>query len=224
LGVNRKAGERRQEKQAEERPDARKRRLGDGSFKTALQLRDREVRVNTTRESDVCRAMQRIFKTQNVGFWSVKQELAVHAVLDKQILLVVVLLTGRGKSLLFMVLGCVEEGGMTVVVVLYCALITDLVTRIRGSGIECIEWKHGETNLASVVVVSADIAGDILGDGNFLSYARLLCSKGVLRRVVVDECHLIYTSSDWRPKLAGLKNLRLLPCPIVLLTATLPPL
>jgi superfamily II DNA helicase RecQ len=60
-------------------------------------------------------------------------------VLDKQILLVVVLLTGRGKSLLFMVPGCVEEGGMTVVVVLYCALITDLVTRIRGSGIECIE-------------------------------------------------------------------------------------
>jgi superfamily II DNA helicase RecQ len=140
--------------------------------------------------------MQRIFKTQNVRFWSVEQELAVHAVLDKQTLLVVVLLTGRGKSLLFMVLGCVEEGGITVVVVLYRALITDLVTRIRGSGIKCIEWKHRETNPASVVVVSADIAGDILGDGNFLSYARLLCSKGVLRRVVVDECYLIYTSSD----------------------------
>jgi superfamily II DNA helicase RecQ len=224
LGVDGKAGGRRQEERAEERPDARKRRLGDGSFETALQPRDREVRVNTTRESDVCRAMQRIFKTQNVGFRSVEQELAVHAVLDKQTPLVVVLPTGGGKSLLFMVPGCVEEGGMTVVVVPYRALITDLVTRIRGSGIECIEWKHGETNPASVVVVSADIAGDILGDGNFLSYARLLCSKGVLRRVVVDECHLIYTSSDWRPKLAGLKNLRLLPCPIVLLTATLPPL
>jgi superfamily II DNA helicase RecQ len=142
-------------------------------------------------------------------------------VLDKQTPLVVVLLTGRGKSLLFIVPGCVEEGGITVVVVPYRALITDLVTRIRGSSIECIEWKHRETNLASVVVVSADIAGDILGDGNFLSYARLLCSKGVLRRVVVDECYLIYTSSDWRLKLAGLKNLRLLPCPIVLLTATL---
>jgi len=51
----------------------------------------------------------------------------------------------------------------------------------------------------------------------------MLCSKGLLRRVVVDECHLIVTSSDWRPKLALLKNLRLLPCPIVLLTATLPP-
>jgi hypothetical protein len=72
LGVDGKAGGRRQEERAEERPDARKRRLGDGSFETALQLRDREVRVNTTRESDVCRAMQRIFKTQNVRFRSVE--------------------------------------------------------------------------------------------------------------------------------------------------------
>jgi hypothetical protein len=75
-----------------------------------------------------------------------------------------------------------------------------------------------------VVVVSTDVAGDLLGDGNFLSYARLLYNKGVLRRVVVDECYLIYTSSDWRPKLAELKNLRLLLCPVVLLTVTLPPL
>jgi superfamily II DNA helicase RecQ len=121
-----------------------------------------------------------------------------------------------------MVPGLIEEGGITVVVVPYCALITDLVSRICESGIECIEWKHGETNPVSVVVVSADVASDLLGDGNFLSYARLLYNKGVLRRVVVDECYLIYTSSDWRPKLAELKNLRLLPCPVVLLTATLP--
>jgi superfamily II DNA helicase RecQ len=83
--------------------------------------------------------MQRIFKTQNVGFRSVEQELAVHAVLDKQTPLVVVLPTGGGKSLLFMVPGYVEEGGMTVVVVPYRALIADLVKRICGCGIECIE-------------------------------------------------------------------------------------
>jgi superfamily II DNA helicase RecQ len=140
--------------------------------------------------------MQRIFKTQDVGFRSVEQELAVHAVLDKQTPLVVVLPTGRGKSLLFIVPGLIEEGGMTVVVVPYRALITDLVSRIRESGIECIEWKYGETNPASVVVVSANVASNLLGDSNFLSYARLLYNKGVLRRVVVDECYLIYTSSD----------------------------
>lgn len=50
----------------------------------------------------------------------------------------------------------------------------------------------------------------------------MLDGKGLLRRVVVDECHLTFTLSDWRLKLAGLKNLRSLPCQMVLLTATLP--
>jgi superfamily II DNA helicase RecQ len=73
-----------------------------------------------------------------------------------------------------------------------------------------MEWKHGESNPATIVVVSADVAGDVTSNGNLISYARMLNSKGLLRRVVLDECHLIFTSSDWRPKLAKLKNLRLL--------------
>jgi superfamily II DNA helicase RecQ len=40
-------------------------------------------------------------------------------VLNRQTLLVVVLLTGRGKSLLFTVLACVDEARVTVVIVLY---------------------------------------------------------------------------------------------------------
>jgi hypothetical protein len=71
------------------------------------------------------------------------------------------------------------------------------------------------------VVVSANIAGDIISNSNFISYAGLLQKKGLLRQVVIDKCYLIFTLSDWRPKLALLKNLRLLACPIVLLTATL---
>jgi CRISPR/Cas system-associated endonuclease/helicase Cas3 len=39
----------------------------------------------------------------------------------------------------------------------------------------------------------------------------------------VDECHTAITADSWRPKLARLKDLRLLPCQLVLLTATLPP-
>lgn len=112
---------------------------------------------------------------------------------------------------------------MTVVVVPYRALIDNLVSHMQKRGIDCIEWKHSQRSPAAMVVVSADVAGDTISNGNFLGYASMLSSKGLLQRVVVDECHLIITSSDWRPKLALLKNLRLLPCPIVLLTATLPP-
>ena len=43
----------------------------------------------------------------------------MHAVLEKQTPLIVVLPIGRGKSLLFTLLAYVEEAGVTVVVVLY---------------------------------------------------------------------------------------------------------
>ena len=71
--------------------------------------------------------------------------------------------------------------------------------------------------------MSADKAG-LLGERhNFLSYALRLQHRGLLRRVVVDECHVTYTDHGWRTELAKLRNLRLLTCPLLLLTATLPP-
>jgi superfamily II DNA helicase RecQ len=59
--------------------------------------------------------------------------------LDKQTPLVIVLLIGGGKSLLFIVPGLIEEGRITVIIVPYRALITDLISRIHESGIEYIE-------------------------------------------------------------------------------------
>ena len=148
----------------------------------------------------------------------------MHAVLEKQTPLIVVLPTGGGKSLLFTLPACVEEPGVTVVVVPYRALIEDLVERIQQCGVECMEWKHGENNPASVVVVSADVAGDMKSAGNFLGYAQMLKAKGLLHRIVINECHLVFTARHWRENLLAMKNLRLLGSPMVMLTATLPPL
>jgi superfamily II DNA helicase RecQ len=91
-------------------------------------------------------------------------------------------------------------------------------------GFDCIEWTRGESNPASVVIVSADKCGDDTSNGNFLGYAQLLKGKGLLQRVVVDECHLVLTARNWRAKMLLVKRLRVLGCPTVLLTATLPPL
>ena len=193
---------------------------GDGE--SVGQLRGRKKRQPLDSQG-LRKAMQQALGQGEVSFRSAEQEQAMHAVVAKHTPLVVVLPTGGGKSLLFTVPACLDNAGTTVVVVPYRALIEDLVGRIQGRGIDCIEWKHGESNAATVVVVSADLAGDTTSNGNFLGYAGMLSSRGLLERVVVDECHLVFTSSDWRPKLAKLKNLRVLACPMVLLTATLPP-
>ena len=170
-------------------------------------------------EEEVRRAMRQVLGLAEVSFKSLEQEQSLHAVIAGQTPLVVVLPTGGGKSLLYMVPACFEDPGVTIVVVPYRALIADTVDRVRKAGVDCLEWTASEVNPAAVVVVSADR----VGSGHFLDYASLLSGQKLLRRVVVDECHLAFTSSDWRPKLAQLKNLRVLACPIVLLTATLPP-
>ena len=167
--------------------------------------------------------MQQVLRQEEVSFQLVQQEQVMYAVLDRQTPLVVVLLTSRGKSLLFTVPALLDTSRVTIVVVPYQALIKDLVQRIQNCGVDYIEQKHGKTNLVAIVVVSADVAGDVVSSGNFLSYASMLSSKRLLQQVVVDECYLIFTSSDQQPKLAKLKSLQLLPCPIILLTATLPP-
>jgi superfamily II DNA helicase RecQ len=51
----------------------------------------------------------------------------------------VVLPTGGGKSLTFTVPACLDNPGVTVVVVSYRALIKDLVGRIQKCGINCME-------------------------------------------------------------------------------------
>jgi superfamily II DNA helicase RecQ len=122
--------------------------------------------------------------------------------------LVVVLPTGGGKSLLFLAPACLENPGVTIVVVPFRVLLNRLKDRLQTIGIDHIEWAEGTERVAAIVVVSADLAGS----WDFLRFASTLVQKKILRRVVVDECHLAYTSSNYRERLASLRNLRSLAC------------
>jgi superfamily II DNA helicase RecQ len=59
---------------------------------------------------------------------------------------------------------------------------------------------------------------------DFITYGSMLRKRKLLRRVVLDECHLSFTASDYRPKLQRLGYLQVLWCPIILPRATLPPI
>ncbi|KAK4986088.1 hypothetical protein LTR66_007979 [Elasticomyces elasticus] len=170
--------------------------------------------------AEIEQAMQKALGQSGISFRSKEQSVAMKAILAGETPLIIVLPTGGGKTLLFTAPACLEDPGVTVVVVPFRALINDLKDRLKKARIEHLEWRNGEVNSAAVVIVSADFAGS----WGFLTYASLLDQKGLLRRVVVDECYLTYTASDYRPKLVQLKNLRTLSCQMVLLTATQPPM
>ena len=197
----------------EEQSQLKRRRREEHGQPSAKRRRDEHSECETKT------AMQRVLGRTDVSFRSAEQEQALRDVLDGRTPLVVVLPTGGGKSLLFMVPACMADAGVSVVVVPFRALVNDMLQRLKAAQIDHLEWRPGETNPAAVVVVSADM---VSGTG-FLAYASALAERGHLRRVVVDECHLTLTSSIWRPKLAQLQDLRVLRCQTVLLTATLPP-
>ncbi|KIV98739.1 uncharacterized protein PV09_09491 [Verruconis gallopava] len=135
-------------------------RENDNTEVSELEIaRPQELEEQAVDSHGVYIAVQHIVGSLDILFKSVEQEQGIHAVMKGQSLLVVILPTGGGKSLLFTVPAYLDRTGVTVVVVPFRALADNLVEWIINSGIKCIEWKPGCMSLASIVVVSADFAG-----------------------------------------------------------------
>ncbi len=164
--------------------------------------------------------VRKVLQYENFSFRSKEQGEALRRIVREQDrrVLVVVLPTRGGKSLLFIAPAYINDPGVTIVVVPFRSLINDLVDKANKLGIDYIEQRPEEVNAVALVYVSADFVPFT----GFLSYTRLLQGKGILRRIFVDKCYLTFTASDQRPKLAQLRSIRGLRCPTILLTATLP--
>ncbi|KAK3073558.1 hypothetical protein LTR53_004751 [Teratosphaeriaceae sp. CCFEE 6253] len=91
---------------------------------------------------------------------SKKQEQGLATMMMWQKQIIAILLTGGGKSVLFMLPCTLPEAGVTILVVPLVALRGDLLRRVRGLGIDHLEWTPEEQQDASLVVwtVSGSIA------------------------------------------------------------------
>ena len=109
--------------------------------------------------------------------------------------IVIVLGTGSGKSLIFMVGVSVADARTTILILPMVALRVDMLRRFRRLGIQSSIWPDNIKESASVVIVAAETACTYA----FLEYAHRLVSHQQLDRIVIDECHLTITASDYRP-------------------------
>jgi superfamily II DNA helicase RecQ len=169
----------------------------------------------------ILQALRTVLRDDHAQFRTAQQEEAVRLAAAKETPLVVILPTGGGKSLIFMVPAMLSGSGVTIVVAPYAELKRQLVTRCTDAGLDCKHWPEARDSWPRVVLVSAEAASS----DDFLQWAADLRVRGELDRVVIDECHLTFTAADeYRRKLRGLVLLRNLGCPFVFLTGTLPPL
>ena len=65
-----------------------------------------------------------------ITFKSPEQEIALRAILARETLLVVVLLTGSRKSLLFIAPTCLLDLEVTIIIILFCKLLKNLKTQL----------------------------------------------------------------------------------------------
>jgi len=154
-------------------------------------------------------------------FRSSHQAKAIQRILERQEDLLVVLPTGGGKTLLFLLPAVVERGRYTTVVICpFVALKKEVECRARERKISIQVYSEsappGEADiiLASVEHCLSPAFQNCLGQ---------LHGEGRLARIVVDECHLALTSISWRPAMQDMEHVRKVPVPLLLLSATVPP-
>jgi superfamily II DNA helicase RecQ len=153
-----------------------------------------------------------------------QQETVIRAIMRGESPIVQIAGTGEGKSMSFLLPAYCsnDDGGTTVVIVPLVALRDDMHRRCAESGIGTYVWdSRGAHRIAPIIFVTPESAVT-KGFGEFM--ARLQ-ARGVLDRVVVDECHTILDSSDrFRPQMLELgRVLNEWGVQKVFLTATLPP-
>ncbi|KLP03469.1 Uncharacterized protein Y057_10530 [Fusarium fujikuroi] len=157
---------------------------------------------------------------EQARFRGVQRE-AIHAIMMNKSPVVVVMGTGGGKSLSFMLPAASCPGGVTVVVVPLVSLQGDLMERCRKMKIPCAEWRSDQSpGPASLVFVTPESAMT----KRFHDYVEGLRVMAQLDGFVFDEAHTILEGTrDFRPKLRELGRLALVGVQMVYLTATLPP-
>ena len=174
--------------------------------------------------AEVRLALQRLYPDQeHPSFKTKKQQEMVETIASGLAEIVVVLATGEGKSLAFLVPICLPQAATTVVILPLVALKQDMVRRCQLAKIAHSVWDpHGDfqhyigTPLLFVSVESAVRP-------KFRRFLGQLDASQGLDRVIFDESHLAITASTYRPKMALVKYLRQFHCQLVCLTATLPP-
>lgn len=132
--------------------------------------------------------------------------------------MVLVIITGSGKTLLIIISAAVTDARTTILVLPIVTLYSDILRRFHEVGIRPLIWSIDYKQSASLVIVSAEAACI----QSFLEYCHIRLSKQELERIILDEGHLTITASDYRPCMAQLGwYIRQIRTQTVWLTATL---
>ena len=193
--------------------------LGSREKHDEEQRRQEMQRWQKVRATDRQQVLQRI-AGQGAEFRGMQQA-GLEAITNRVARVMLIMRTGGGKSLFFMVPAASSREGVSIVVVPLISLREDLRDRCSQAGIRCAEWDGRSPPFwASIVLVTPESAVT-------KAFSRFINQKKMMRqldRIVIDECHVVLESTDkWRPQMKQLVEMGEKGTQVVYLTATLPP-
>lgn len=130
-----------------------------------------------------------------------QQKAVLHCVAPKSGALVV-LPTGAGKLLTFMLPAFIHKTKVMVVVVPPVALQLDLIKRCEETGIQACQWNARDVAGARIVVASAEH----LSSPGYQCFLRELKVMNKLHAIFVDECHLVLLWQSFREAMKYLRG------------------
>lgn len=165
-------------------------------------------------------SLRTLLNDENASFKSEMQLQITATVKESTDNLMVILPTGAGKTLTFLLPAAMEQSRSTVVFVPLAALVMEHVETCKSLGINVATWEN-RNDQAQVYIFSVDHSVQ-----QVRSFLLKLQEHGRLRRVVIDEAHLLLMWFIFRSSVQRLP-FALQACEhsvqLVLLTATLPP-
>jgi hypothetical protein len=202
-------------------PSAIEKKPGRGTAARAARkeaLQEERGRWRKLRLVDLDRKLKQLLGP-TAEFRSVQRP-ALEAIMQNEDHVVVIMGTGAGKSVLFM-LPAMVSSGLTIVVEPLTALRFDMKARCDKLGITSAEWDSRRPYvMVQIMFVTPEAAvGEAFG--HFINRERTV---GRLDRFVLDECHTPLDSvKGFRPRLLALAELGKVGVQMVYLTATLRP-
>ena len=169
-------------------------------------------------------ALEKVTGKDGATFRSLEQLKAMEIIAANSSDIIVILRTGEGKTAV--VTGpCTTEKKVTVWITMLRALKAQVLSTFSNIGLESVELENFDvTSKTSVKIVLA--SPEQVKEPRYESTIYSLYRRKLLQRIVVDEAHIPILSDDYRPSMSRLVHTRPqgIWVPIVLLTATAPPL
>ena len=164
----------------------------------------------------------KMLRCEGAKFRTPEQEAAVELAVRGREDGLVVLPSGCGKSMTFLLSAYIHTDKVCVVVVPLVALQQDMLARCGELGLSSAMWKERFTAGVRVLLVSVEY----VGSSDYAKFMRELHALGRLHCIFVDEAHLVVAWEDFRPSMGNLRT-GIRPegvdVPLIALTATCPP-